>query len=290
MKLGERISEYRQNRNMTQEELAAKLGVTPQAVSKWERGASSPDIGIVTELCTSLGVSADSLLGLDAERTTRGKFSLNDCVGSEAVWETMRSIDEPVSLYFGEEIAEKVFVADTEERHLEFLKEQRRVLALSGMILPIVRFCDAPKLAPREFWILAYRNVLYREVLETIDGQTTAYLIEKLGRVIEENYACVLNRELVRLWVENLKQDYPAVVEGVVPELISYALLQKVLIGLLERGDDMCDRIRTIETLEDELRKNPQSSACELVAAVAAVIEREDSYWSMMSLRENGES
>lgn len=38
--LGERISEYRQNNSMTQEEMAVKLGVTPQAVSKWERGVS----------------------------------------------------------------------------------------------------------------------------------------------------------------------------------------------------------------------------------------------------------
>lgn len=38
--IGENISRFRQNQNMTQEEFASRLGVTPQAVSKWERGAA----------------------------------------------------------------------------------------------------------------------------------------------------------------------------------------------------------------------------------------------------------
>lgn len=38
--IGETICRYRQNRRMTQEEFASRLGVTPQAVSKWERGGS----------------------------------------------------------------------------------------------------------------------------------------------------------------------------------------------------------------------------------------------------------
>ena len=39
-----RLSMFRQNKNMTQEELAERMGVTPQALSKWERGHSLPDI------------------------------------------------------------------------------------------------------------------------------------------------------------------------------------------------------------------------------------------------------
>ena len=40
--IGDKISEYRQNKGLTQEELAGKIGVTPQALSKWERGQSLP--------------------------------------------------------------------------------------------------------------------------------------------------------------------------------------------------------------------------------------------------------
>ena len=44
---GTRLAECRRNKNFTQEEMANRLGVTPQALSKWEKGLSSPDISMV---------------------------------------------------------------------------------------------------------------------------------------------------------------------------------------------------------------------------------------------------
>lgn len=64
--IGENISRFRQNRNMTQEEFVSRLGVTPQAVSKWERGASLPDIALLPGICSLLKVRADALLGIEA--------------------------------------------------------------------------------------------------------------------------------------------------------------------------------------------------------------------------------
>lgn len=61
--LGNQISFYRQNQNMTQDELASRLGITPQAVSKWERGISLPDATFLQSLCQILHCSADALLG-----------------------------------------------------------------------------------------------------------------------------------------------------------------------------------------------------------------------------------
>ena len=49
--LGSKILECRQNRGMTQEELAGRIGVTPQALSKWERGQSLPDVTLLADLC-----------------------------------------------------------------------------------------------------------------------------------------------------------------------------------------------------------------------------------------------
>ncbi len=60
--IGNRIQKYRKVKSMTQEELANRLGVSPQAVSKWENDASCPDISLLPQLCTVLGVSADELL------------------------------------------------------------------------------------------------------------------------------------------------------------------------------------------------------------------------------------
>lgn len=60
--LGSRIAELRRNAGLTQETLAEKLGVTPQAVSKWETGSACPDISLLTQLARTLGVSVDELL------------------------------------------------------------------------------------------------------------------------------------------------------------------------------------------------------------------------------------
>lgn len=60
--IGNRISKYRKEKGLTQEELAAKLGVSSQAVSKWENDASCPDIALLAQLCRILGISTDELL------------------------------------------------------------------------------------------------------------------------------------------------------------------------------------------------------------------------------------
>ena len=60
--LGKKISEYRKLSGMTQEELAVKLNVTSQAVSKWENDLSIPDLPILVELSELFHVSLDELV------------------------------------------------------------------------------------------------------------------------------------------------------------------------------------------------------------------------------------
>lgn len=61
--LDERIAFYRRKCGLTQEELAEKCSVTPQAVSKWENAITSPDISLLPRLSEVFGVSCDELLG-----------------------------------------------------------------------------------------------------------------------------------------------------------------------------------------------------------------------------------
>ena len=55
--IGKFIASCRKNREMTQSELAEKLGVSINAVSKWERGVNLPDYSNLQELCSALGIS-----------------------------------------------------------------------------------------------------------------------------------------------------------------------------------------------------------------------------------------
>ena len=63
--LGKKIASARKKSSLTQSDLASRVGVTAQAVSKWERGNACPDIAILDEIANALGISLSELLGLD---------------------------------------------------------------------------------------------------------------------------------------------------------------------------------------------------------------------------------
>ena len=62
LKIGKFIAECRKQKNLTQMQLAEKLGITDKAISKWERGIAMPDTSIMLELCDILGISVNELL------------------------------------------------------------------------------------------------------------------------------------------------------------------------------------------------------------------------------------
>ena len=69
MKTGEVIRKYRKQKELTQEEMAARLGVTAPAVNKWENGNSLPDIALLAPIARLLGVSLEELLSFREELT-----------------------------------------------------------------------------------------------------------------------------------------------------------------------------------------------------------------------------
>lgn len=64
MEIGNQIKALRLKRGITQEAMAQHFGVTPQAVSKWERGAATPDIGMLPDISAYFGVTIDELFAL----------------------------------------------------------------------------------------------------------------------------------------------------------------------------------------------------------------------------------
>ncbi len=59
MSIGERLTQLRKRNGLSQEELAEKLGLTRQTISKWELNQSSPDIEYGIALCDCVDVSSD---------------------------------------------------------------------------------------------------------------------------------------------------------------------------------------------------------------------------------------
>jgi len=67
MNIGNQIKTFRLEKKVKQEELAEYLGVSAQAASKWETGASTPDITLLPGIATYFGVSIDELFALPEE-------------------------------------------------------------------------------------------------------------------------------------------------------------------------------------------------------------------------------
>ena len=61
-RIGKFIAELRKEKNMTQIELADRLGITVGAISKWENGRGMPDLSLLTPLCEILDISINELL------------------------------------------------------------------------------------------------------------------------------------------------------------------------------------------------------------------------------------
>ena len=73
IKLGEQIAFLRKQNKMTQEALAEALGVTNQAVSKWESAQCCPDISILPDIAELFGVSVDELIERTPTKSERQK-------------------------------------------------------------------------------------------------------------------------------------------------------------------------------------------------------------------------
>lgn len=69
MIIGNVIKKYRKNKGMTQEEMAARLGVTAPAVNKWEKGNALPDVALLAPIARLLGITTDELLSFKDELT-----------------------------------------------------------------------------------------------------------------------------------------------------------------------------------------------------------------------------
>ena len=273
---GIRISQCRQNRNMTQEELSRRLGVTPQALSKWERGQSMPDLSMLTELCSVLEVSADYLLGRQ-----EGQNVTEDNNAWEEIWKNLRGNLPPIELIFGAKLVQSFI----ETPYVEQIEALRKQLSTEGILLPVVRLRDQEQLRPSEFMVLAYQNVLYSEEMVDVNEETMPYMVNCLGDAVRKQYQELLHPDLVKSLVDNLAIWCPALTQGVVPEKISYSLLTEVLRGFLARGNSMIYLEKVIEYLESALREKPDATVAELTELVAARLERKDNLWVVLANR-----
>ena len=95
IKLGEKIRELRRRDGRTQETLAEALGITGQAISRWESGGSYPDMEMIPAIANYFHVTIDDLFGYDNDRTQRIRQLRNR---AEAMFNAQGDMTECVAL------------------------------------------------------------------------------------------------------------------------------------------------------------------------------------------------
>lgn len=274
LELGSRISSYRQNKNMTQEELANRIGVTPQALSKWERNQSLPDVTLLISLCKVLEIRADCLLGTDTQSITES----TDKDTEDKILHHLRNCLPPLELIFSVSLV-PVF----SNNYVKDFEDVRTRLAKEGILMPLVWIRDEEMLKENQFMILAYRNVLYSEVLCGSEEAHYAKMIACLEKTVRNRYADILNKDLVKQLVDNLAVAYPALVENTVPDKISYGFLLDLLKEFLTQGKPICYLPKIIEQAESLLQENPILSPQQLAVQIAEELEATKSIADFLS-------
>ncbi|MBP3339384.1 MAG: helix-turn-helix domain-containing protein [Lachnospiraceae bacterium] len=272
MELGSKISICRQNMNMTQEELAVKLGVTPQAISMYERNVRMPDVTLLSQLCKMLGVSADYLLGINENKS----LSCGNISYQEELMCNLRNCIEPFEMLIGKELA-LLFVDGTFEEQIANI---RLKLSKEGIIMPIVRIRDDSLMKDKQFMILSYQNVLHNEICDDVSLED---IMQRLEHTVRNKYAEIITPDIAKNMVDNLKEKYPALIENIIPEKISYGILTLVLKSIMVRGNGIMYLPKVLECMQYCFIENPNANVQDMIEAVTKGIEKEDNYWVYMA-------
>ena len=132
MNIGHKIQELRKQKGITQEELAAELGVTAAAVSKWENGYTLPDILMLCVLADFFGITTDELLGRNKQTQYAVIVTNEEALGSKIQEMSARFGIETLQICTRFDDAIEIVRADSRITHL--------LLGHLGKSAPVIDF------------------------------------------------------------------------------------------------------------------------------------------------------
>lgn len=236
----------RQALKLTQEELASRIGVTPQAVSKWERGLSLPDVELFYQLGKILSLSMDELWNISDSAITE------HTTDSEKEKINRSMLCDPITLKVGTDFLEYLI----KENQLGFpaLNQLRFEIAKEfGYLIPTVRILDDISLDTNCYQILFYDTIIYSNHLTPQDSKHYAEIFQSLKELCISHYELLLNRQMVKELIDNVAKHYPVLVVGYLPEKLSYAQIQLVLKAFVKKKKSIRNLAAILEYVEDHL-------------------------------------
>ncbi len=299
----ERFTRLRQDRGYTQQKIAEKLGVTPQAVSKWENGSSLPDAEMIRFIAQLMDCTTDYLLSHQASALSQRNM---ESVQRQAEIENV--IQKPVLvLEVGMGLVD-MLVAENNNNYALIHKMRLELGERMGIIVPVIQLRDNITLGEKEYRILLHgREVeapirseypLYfyarEDALPTAEWRTVwlqgewqerqetvpegyveisamECIVMLLSETILRHYDQILNRQLTADLVDMTRRRYPAAVEGIVPQQISLSLLQQVL-AVLVAANVPVNRLDYIIGYLEEHPVSPDNGMDNILAALGEVL------------------
>lgn len=293
----ERLSEARKEKGFTQAELARRLGVTAQAVSKWERGNAYPDIELLDGISTVLDCSLDYLFQF--EKGTKSFVSQDNPQYRTQIEAAL--LKDDLEIRFGYGLVELLLAEQRQGfPHIHGLRKE--MAAKYGFCIPTIRLADEATCVPEEYKFLIYgkevaNGRVYAKKYFAVNQKAQSegdmeatepvwklpgiwteqaenavsplrFMMIHLEQCIMEHLRSLFHCQMVAELVENVERKYPKVVQGVVPERVSYSFLKRVLLVLLcEKKQSVHPLHRIIELLDEMIDENPTvTEAAERVA------------------------
>ena len=297
----ERFTRLRQDQGYTQQKIAKKLGVTPQAVSKWENGTSLPDVETVRSIAQLMDCSTDYLLNHQPS-----PLSQQNLESVQRQTEIENAIQQPILILQVGMGLVNMLIEEGKNNYALIHNMRKRLGCQMGIIIPVIQLRDNIMLREREYRILLYN----REVVAQGDLEYPKYFymredalpideylernvwpdgkwLEKqneipegyvefsamecavihLVKVILQHYDRILNRQITADLVDIVRRRYPAAVEGVVPQRVSLAQLQRVLSRLIAAKVP----VNRLDYIIGYLEEHPMTGEGEAETAIATL-------------------
>lgn len=200
------IKKLRHERDMTQDELAEALGITPQAVSRWETGMTSPDTAIIAKLAYLFDVTADYLLEIDTVKIDSKIKEICDRAyqnpGDEASEELRRALEQyPQNLKLTEALMLMPFYYHPDAKTDAEKRERRRRVdeAIRCGEYILAHATDPEMLGGARYILMHY----YRETGDRAKAET---LIESVGNLSEKLDMRITLAEGTPEWVSLMQE------------------------------------------------------------------------------------
>lgn len=241
-----KMSNARKEKGFTQEELAVRLGVSSQAISKWERALSLPDIDLLLDVSKLLDIPVNYLLDTDMQEPDEpyktvydiSRIDILDCIHFDQI-----------KITFGADLIPTF----TNDYIQVFSQARREFLIKRGVLVPYIRLRDDTDFDNNQLRIEVLGKAYSEHVFTEINDSIKPEILLFVKTAININLHLFVNRHMTKLLLENLKHSFPFCVEGVIPERISLSKLKVILKSLVKSGYSISDLYTIIETLDDNI-------------------------------------